>query len=155
LRLDSIEQLLAELDRLSAAQAAGQLRATGGWTPGQIFDHLARFTEFSYAGFPFRATLPVRAVSRLAKWFAWKRFVDRSLQPGYKLPHRFAALSPDPRAADRPALDRLRTVVSRIARGEPMLAPSPFEGRITHDQWVYVHLRHAELHLSFLDDPNA
>ena len=31
-----------------------------------------------------------------------------------------------------------------------MRQPSPFEGRITHDQWVYGHLRHAELHLSFI-----
>jgi hypothetical protein len=31
------------------------------------------------------------------------------------------------------------------------------DGPYTHEQWVYIHLRHAELHLSFLEytQPNG
>lgn len=145
---ESIGDLSAEVDRIVAAQHDGHLAANGNWTPGQIFDHLAKFIEFSYEGFPFRAGWPVRAVSYVAKWIAWKRFVDWSLQPGFRIPH--AALQPDEWADFDVAAARLRAQLDRIRRGEEMTEPSPFEGTITSDQWVYVHLRHAELHLSFL-----
>jgi Protein of unknown function (DUF1569) len=151
LHFDSIEALTAEIDRLVAAQHAGHLQATGHWTPAQIFDHLARFVEFSYEGFPFRASWPLRAVSHVAKWTAWKRFVDWALRPGFQIPANAEAVKPDPWADFDVATARLHAALDRIRRGEPMRAPSPFEGRITHDQWVYVQLRHAELHLSFLD----
>lgn len=151
LRFDSIDALAAEVDRLISAQHAGHLEAHGNWTPAQIFEHLAKFVEFSYEGFPFRAGLPLRAVSYALKWIAWKRFVDFSLRPGYAVPKGGEALLPDEWADFDVAAERLQAALFRIKRGEPMRAPSPFEGRITHDQWVYVHLRHAELHLSFLD----
>jgi hypothetical protein len=149
LRLESIDQLAAEVDRLVAAQHAGHLAAYGNWTAAQIFEHLARFIECSYEGFPFQASLPLRAVSHLMKWIAWKRFVDLALRPGYQVPAQ--ALVPDEWADFDVATARLRAALYRIQRGDPMRAPSPFEGPISHDQWVYVHLRHAELHLSFLD----
>jgi hypothetical protein len=147
----SIDDVLADVEAIIDAQRSGRLRATGGWTPAQICEHLAKFIEFSYDGFPFRASLGVRVVSHVAKCVAWKRFVEWSLQPGYKLPARFQALAPDPKAEFTASVVRLRLALDRIRRGEPMLQPSPFEGRITHEQWVYVHLRHAELHLSYLE----
>ncbi|MEX0677977.1 MAG: DUF1569 domain-containing protein [Pirellulales bacterium] len=151
LRFESIDEVAADVDRIVAAQHAGHLVATGNWTPAQIFEHLARFIEFSYEGFPFRASWPVRAVSYVAKWVAWRRFVDWALRPGFRIPHD--ALRPDDWADFDVATARLRAQLTRIRRGEPMTKPSPFEGSITHDQWVYVHLRHAALHLSFLDFP--
>lgn len=149
LRLDSIDELAAEIDRLVNAQHSGHLEAAGNWTPAQILDHLAVFMEFSYEGFPFRASWPVRAASHLAKWIAWQRFVDWALRPGFRIPN--PALEPDQWADFDVAAARLRAQVNRIRRGEPMTAPSPWEGALTQDQWIYVHLRHAELHLSFLD----
>jgi hypothetical protein len=148
-RFESIDDLAQEIDRLVAAQREGHLVANGNWTPAQILDHLARFMEFSYEGFPFRASWPVRAVSYTAKWIAWKPFVNWALRPGFQVPHE--ALRPDDWADFDIATARLRAQVERVRRGEPMTAASPFEGPISHDQWVYAHLRHAELHLSFLD----
>jgi hypothetical protein len=149
LRLESIDQLAAEVERLVAAHHAGHLEAHGDWTAAQIFEHLARFIECSYEGFPFRARLALRAVSHVMKWIAWKPFVDFALRPGHTVPAE--ALRPDDWADFDMAAARLRVAITRIQRGEPMRAKSPFEGSITHDQWVYVHLRHADLHLSFLD----
>ena len=151
LHFESIAALAAEIDWLVAAQHAGHLEARGNWTPAQIFDHLALFIEFSYEGFPFRASWPLRAFSHVAKWIAWKPFVDWALRPGFRIPAGAEALKPDPWADFDVAAARLHAALVRIAGGEPMRVPSPFEGAITHDQWVYVHLRHAELHLSFLD----
>ena len=79
-RFESIDDLAEEIDRLVAAQREGHLVANGNWTPAQILDHLARFMEFSYEGFPFRASWPVRAVSYTAKWIAWKPFVNWALR---------------------------------------------------------------------------
>ena len=146
---ESMDDLSAEIDMLEAAQKAGHLVANGNWTPAQIFDHLARFMEFSYEGFPFRASWPVRVVSYAAKWVAWKPFVNWALRPGFQIPNE--ALKPDDWADFDVATARLRAQVGRVRRGEPMTAPSPFEGSISHEQWLYAHLRHAELHLSFLD----
>jgi hypothetical protein len=151
LHFESVDLLAAEIERIVAAQHAGHLAALGNWTPAQIFEHLARFIEFSYEGFPFRASWPVRTVSYAAKWIAWKRFVDWSLRPGFRIPAYADALEPDPWADFDVATARLHAALLRIRRGQPMRAPSPFEGAISHEQWVYVHLRHAELHLSFLD----
>lgn len=146
---ESIGELAADVDRIVAAQQSGRLRAGGNWTAAQIFDHLARFIEGSYDGFEFRAAWPVRAASHVAKWVAWKRFVDWSLRPGFRVPH--TGLEPDEWADFDVATARLRAQLERIQGGEEMRQPSPFEGAISHDQWVYVHLRHAELHLGFLD----
>jgi hypothetical protein len=51
--------------------------------------------------------------------------------------------------ADGSGVKYLLQQVSRIDMGERMKQPSPVEGRITHEQWCYFHLRHAEVHLSF------
>jgi Protein of unknown function (DUF1569) len=128
---ESIDDLTAEIDRLVAAQRNGHLVANGNWTAAQNFEHLARFIECSYEGFEFRAAWPVRAVSHVAKWIAWKRFVDWALRPGFRVPH--PALEPDEWADFDVALARLRAQLERIRRGEPMRQPSPFEGSISHD----------------------
>jgi hypothetical protein len=151
LRLETVDDLATEVERIVAASHAGRVRTTGRWTPGQIFEHVAKLIEFSYDGFPFRASLPIRAAAHVAKWLAWKRFVAWALQPGYRLPANERALLPDAGADCAAAANRLRAAIARIRAGEPICQPSPFEGRLTHDQWVYAHLRHAELHLSFIE----
>ncbi|MFI4892885.1 MAG: DUF1569 domain-containing protein, partial [Phycisphaerales bacterium JB058] len=52
LSFGSLDELGAELDRLEAAGAAGNLGHTGNWTPGEILDHLANFWTCSLDGFP-------------------------------------------------------------------------------------------------------
>jgi hypothetical protein len=155
LHFESPDELAAEIDRLIAAQAAGRLRATGGWTPGQIFEHLAKLIEFSYDGFPFTVRWHIRAVSHAAKWIAWKPFVRWVFRPGYRLQGSERALLPAADVSFEAGAARLRAAVDRMRAGEPMRQPSPFEGAITSQQWTFVHLRHAELHLGFLHiDPS-
>ncbi len=47
------------------------------------------------------------------------------------------------------AVEHLRTIISR-AKDEGMTGRSPVFGQLTHDEWVQMHCRHAELHFSFL-----
>lgn len=151
LELDTIAALEREVDRLVAAQHSGHLVAGGNWTAAQAFDHLARLVEFSYEGFPFRASLPVRAFCQLGRRLAWQRYVRWVFQPGRRLPARAEPLLPDDWADFDVAVARYRAALERIALGEPMTARSPWEGALSHRQWIDVHLRHAELHLGFLD----
>ena len=45
-------------------------------------------------------------------------------------------------------LDQLRTQIERLNR-EAKRAPSPVFGKMTREEWDQLHLRHAEMHLSF------
>jgi hypothetical protein len=44
----------------------------------------------------------------------------------------------------------IKRQIARVRGGERMTQECSFEGPYTHEQWVYIHLRHAELHLGFL-----
>ncbi|MFN9850921.1 MAG: DUF1569 domain-containing protein, partial [Planctomycetota bacterium] len=54
LRLESLEALRGELDRIESADRAGMLKATGDWTPGQILMHLAAWIDYGYEGYPMK-----------------------------------------------------------------------------------------------------
>jgi hypothetical protein len=43
-----------------------------------------------------------------------------------------------------------RQQIGRIRGGERMTQECSVDGPYSHEQWVQIHLRHAELHLSFL-----
>ena len=51
LRYQSIDELLADMDRIAAADKAGKLRCTGNWTAGQAMGHLAAWINYSYEGY--------------------------------------------------------------------------------------------------------
>ncbi len=48
--LKSIDEVLADVDRLVAAAHAGTLQQIGNWTPGQVMAHLAAWIEYGYDG---------------------------------------------------------------------------------------------------------
>src|SRR5207244_91073 len=50
LRFDSLDQMLAEVDRLVDAERIGRLKRLGNWTLGQTLGHLATWMEFGYTG---------------------------------------------------------------------------------------------------------
>ena len=53
----------------------------------------------------------------------------------------------------------LRAQIERVRSGAAFIPASPFFGRLSREQWIELHLRHAELHLSFVgivqDSPAA
>src|SRR5437762_3012972 len=54
LRFESIEQMMAEVDRLVEAERTGRLGCLGNWTLGQTLGHLATWTEYAYTGAPLK-----------------------------------------------------------------------------------------------------
>ena len=47
------------------------------------------------------------------------------------------------------AVEQLAAATDRAMR-QTMNAVSPMFGQLTHDQWVHLNCRHAELHFSFI-----
>lgn len=64
-------------------------------------------------------------------------------------------IEPNQGIPDGAGVSYLLRQVDRIDAGEQMTQPSPVEGPITHEQWWYFHLKHAELHLKFQHDQRS
>jgi len=76
--------------------------------------------------------------------------IARAFRPGFKNPTEASILEPDAAVSFDAALVYLKDQLSRIRNGEQMTQQCSVEGPYSHEEWVYIHLRHAELHLSFL-----
>jgi hypothetical protein len=145
LRFESLDQVLAEAERLVEAERAGKLRKLGNWTLGQIFGHLAAWADFSYNGTPLKPPFFVRWILRLRK----KKFLYGPMRPGVHIPRVEGGTLATAPMDTAEAHDRLRRVLERL-KTEPPNAPNSIFGQMTHEEWIAINLRHAELHLGFL-----
>lgn len=143
LKFQSMDDLLADIESFQN----DAVDATGGWTPGQIVEHVALIVNDSIDGFQVTAPLGLRLLAKLIKG----RVLTKPFNPGIKLPANMVARYDPPSATTWDnAVANLRRGVERIRNGERMTALSPVFGRFTHEQWVQLHCRHAEMHFSFL-----
>lgn len=148
LRLASLAEVSADLDRIQAAHDAGTLRTTGNWSAGQVLSHIAILMEGAVDGFP---------ADQVAPWYV--RLICQTIikpkalrgdlpPPGITLPGD-SFLIPGP-ATFEEGMGRLRRVIRRIEAGERFTHPSPVFGRLTHEQWERLQSGHASLHLGFI-----
>jgi hypothetical protein len=145
LRFATIDELLAEVDRLAAADRASRLRRLGNWTLGQTLAHLAAWAEYGYTGFPLRTPFFIRWILRLRK----RQFLYGRMRSGARIPGvEGGTLATDPVPLEE-ALERYRRVLQRV-KTEPPTFPSPIFGKLTLGESAALNLRHAELHLSFM-----
>lgn len=146
LRLATLDDLLAEIDRIVAADRAGTLRSAGNWTAGQVFGHLAAWTNYAYEGYPMRVPWFIRILIRMKL----KSYLRDGMPAGVRLPNVAAGTyGVDVLPIDEGA-QRLRAAVRRLQNGEPSNYDSPAFGRLTLEDRIALNLRHAELHLSHL-----
>jgi hypothetical protein len=118
----------------------------GQWSYGRILQHLADSLNKSFDGFQYRAALPIRLVARL---FLKKRLLNEPMSAGFKLPKSQEALLPDNSQPVDLAVENLRKAIARFEREAPT-AEHPALGALTPSEWVKLHLRHCELHMSFV-----
>jgi hypothetical protein len=143
-RFTTLDELLADVDRLAAAERAGSLKRAGNWTLGQALGHLATWAQFSYDGLPMRTPWFVKLILRMQK----RKYLRGPLPRGVKIPRvKGGTLGTEPLSLDE-GLSRYRTVTERLRREAPT-RPSEVFGVLARDEWIALHLRHAELHLSF------
>src|SRR5262245_21201248 len=149
-RLPTLDDLALEVERVAAAARAGSLRPLGNWSPAQVLWHIGRLMELSFEGFSFRYRRAPVWITRLFRLLAWRWLIALAFRPGFENPPQAAALEPDPSLSLDDALAYLNQQVARIRNGERMTQECSVDGPYTHGQWVDIHLRHAEMHLSFL-----
>ena len=145
LRFATIDDALAESERLAAADRAGIARPLGNWTLGQIFGHLAVWVEFAYRDIPLQVPFWIRLMMRPMKRWA----VKGRMPAGSRIPNVPGGTLGTKQFSVEAGLQRYREALARL-QIEPPPKPHPLFGRMTHQQWIGLHLRHAELHLSFV-----
>jgi hypothetical protein len=137
--------------RLDAeALAAGPYATVGNWTFGQILEHLAQAMHASIDGFPFGAPWYMRLVAPLVK----NSVLTRRMKPGFKLPKAAASYLPSADATVEESLTRLVNGIERLEVETPN-APHPVFGKLAREEWIALHLRHSELHMSFVVPTNV
>ncbi len=141
LRFGSLDEMLSDAESL----ASGPIHAVGNWSPGQIFEHLARAFTLPLDG----VVLPIPFYVRWGAKLLLGRFLRKGLPAGMALTGKSAeALVPSATATEA-GLTALRNAVARWKAKSAVPYHSVF-GTVTDEQYTQIHLRHAELHLSFL-----
>lgn len=139
---ESFDELLADAEQL----AGTEVQTLGNWSLGEILGHLAAAMNASIDGFPAKVPWPIRVLARL---FMRKMILQGPLKPGFKLPKEAEAkMWPQGMTADE-GLAALRDAVER-QRAETNRVPHLALGAISNEEWTQAHLRHAELHMSFV-----
>ncbi len=144
----SIAAVRTDLNALEAAQRQGRLKAIGNWTEGEIFTHLAAFLNYPYDGYPPELKpLPwiVRAIFRTMK----RSFLTKPMKAGVKIPGIKGGTVGAQNVPFEQGLSMLRQGLDRLEKHAPT-KPNAIFGPMTHQEWIDLQLRHAELHLSFL-----
>ena len=140
-RFGSLDEMLADAEGL----ASGPIQTLGNWSPGQIFEHLARAFTLPLDG----VVLPIPFYVRWGAKLMLGRFLRHGLPAGLALTGKSAeALVPNATMTEA-GLAALRDAIARWQVKTAVPYHSVF-GTVTDEQFTQIHLRHAELHLSFL-----
>jgi hypothetical protein len=147
LRFETIDDLIAEMDRIVEADGEGRLRANGNWTPGQILAHLAAWIEYGYTGYPLQP--PPWIVRQILRWQI-KKYLRDGMPAGIRIPRVEGGTFGMDEMATPAAADRLKQALLRLQHDDPAPFDSPGFGPMSHADRVSLNLRHAELHLGFV-----
>jgi Protein of unknown function (DUF1569) len=146
LHFNTIDEALAEVDALAAANARGELRCLGNWSAGQNLGHLAAWVDYSFNGAPMKVPFFVRLMMKPMKG----QMLYKPMKPGGRIPKApGGTFGTDPLSFDD-GVAAFRRTFTRLKSECPQL-PNLLFGPMTHDEWTNLHLRHAELHLTFMN----
>lgn len=144
LRLETLADVIAEAERVRESERAGRLVRKGNWTAGQAVGHLATWIDYGFEGYPMTATPEAQARTRARKPAALRE----GLLAGVRLPGIAEGTTGTEVLEAGEAIRRYRGACARLERGMPT-HPHPYFGAMTREEWLMLHLRHAELHLSY------
>lgn len=147
LRFASIDDALAEIDRIVAADESGKLTKLGNWTAGQNLAHVAAWLDYGYSGFPLKPP-PwfIRVIIRMQK----KKYLRDGFPSGVRIPNVENGTVGQDDVSTAEGAARLRRAFERLRSGEPPKFDSPAFGPMSLEERIQLNLRHAELHLGFL-----
>ena len=142
LRFESIDDAMAEAERLSACET----RTTGNFSLGQIYEHLARTLEVVLGERKMPpVAFPMRMMARLMRPMVLKK-----ASTGFKLPAAAqGVLWPTEDVSDEAGLAHLRETFGRFKSADS-LPKHVFFGNMTRSQHDKLQCRHFETHLGFV-----
>ncbi len=141
-RYATLEEFKQDLDAL----LEGGCETIGNWSLAQIIDHLGSTFHVSIDGTPFKAP-----------WFA-RTFISpflknsaliKPMRPGIQLGKKAQKYMPKEDVTLEAALEKVRSGLARLEHELPV-ADHPFFGKMASEEWMQLHLRHCELHMSFI-----
>jgi hypothetical protein len=147
LNFASVDDVIAELDRITKADESGDLKATGNWTPGQILAHLSAWIEYGYDGFPMKA--PPFFVRWILKRML-KKTLANGMAPGMNIPGVEGGTYGQEDMDLTAGIERYKAALLRM-QSEPAIHDSPAFGKVSDEVRIKMNLIHAQLHLGFLD----
>jgi len=152
LSYETLDELERDVRELARAEHDGRLTALGNWTLAQAVQHLQRFMTCSIDGFGKTPWfLPIMGLP--LRLFMMKRVLTLPTPPGMSA--KGTPFHPDEAPDLGASLEGFFDVLERIRRGDRFEARSPLLGWLGHEKWTKLHLRHAELHLSFFKAKDA
>lgn len=140
----NLDEVVADAERAVAASAP----TAGNWSLGQILEHVAVVMEKSIDGFDLHPPLPVRLVGR---WILKNRFLKHGMPAGFQLKGPAAKELLPPEVDPQQALERLRSAAERL-KNETHRHTHPFFGDLNQEDSNRINCRHAELHMSFIQE---
>ncbi len=140
----NIGEAIADAEELARADADGTLDRLGNWTLGQALGHVAAWASYPYEGYPVTPPWFVRLLGPLLK----RRVFRGTLPRGYRLPGVPGGTLGIDVLSTEAGLARFRHSLTRLGDAPPKVR-NPVFGWLTHDEWLTLNLRHAELHLGF------
>lgn len=148
LRFNTLSDVIAEADRLAAAEKAGKLKQLGNWSLDQILNHLATWANFPFDGYPPELSNPPWIIKLILK-FKKKSFMQGKMPQGVRIPGIKAGTVGMDAIGTENAIKKLRASLTRLDETQPK-RPNPIFGPMSHDDWKCINIRHAELHMGFL-----
>ena len=148
LQFGTIDDCLQELGRIEQAERQGNLKTLGNWTAGQNLSHVAAWIEYGWEGYPMAEPPAEVGVAMRAMLGG---ILENGMDAGMMLPEVEGGTFGAEEMETLAAVDRFRTALNRLKSGEAATHNSPAFGEMSHEQRVKLNLRHAELHLGFLD----
>lgn len=142
LRFESLEDLKRDAEQVSSRPA----KTLGNWSVSQIIDHLARSIQAGFDGPEVRAPWYVRyVIAPMIK----PRMLAKGMPAGFNLPKKMSHFMPGDDANIARSLQDLQKWADRLQVDCPRFGHPAF-GKLSHADWIRLHLRHGELHLSFI-----
>ena len=145
LHFDRLDEVTADVRKLVEADHRQSLRQAGSWTFGQTLGHLASWVNYGYDGVPVKIPFFVPWIMRPLKRFV----LNRPMKPGARIPRVPGGTLAIEVISTEAAIPQFFEAFDRLAKSRPT-QPSPLFGPMSHEEWIKLHLRHSELHLSFL-----
>ena len=142
-KLNSIDSLRAEIARINQNRSG----ATGNWTIGQIYFHLAAAFEGSIEGLPPGYSPIARFAIRPFRWVLTRIRFPPFIPIPSSIRHK---LEPPVDAVASQQYKRLLQAIEKFDSHDGDFPPHPVLGSLSRKEWIAFHIRHCQHHLAFI-----